>query len=154
NGDAVYASALGVTFRGLAFGPDNNLYGVSGPFANFIYRFCGPVSASCVAGAPLSSAGNKDGLFISFPSSVLALDFGPDGNLYVPTGNSILRFGPDGAPNPAPSGHLVGNVTPNNETLRLLKFAHPGFAPPPPTPSGLALFVADRTGRQLLRYDG
>ena len=63
--------------RGLAFGPDNNLYAVSYNDAK-VLRYSGATGAFIDTFVPSGSGG------LSTPSS---LTFGPDGNLYVPGGS-------------------------------------------------------------------
>jgi hypothetical protein len=98
NGDTgAFTSVFAPSIVGLSaddfiiIGPDGNIY-ISGQNSNNIARFDG------LTGAPLPAPGNSGADFVSTGSGGLAfpqgLAFGPDGDLYVASGNTnqILRY--------------------------------------------------------------
>ena len=75
--------------KGIAFGPDGNLYVASNGSPNALLKFNGATGAflaDLVPTAPMS--------FLGTP--IWGLTFGPDGNLYVSSGaaGNVLRFNP------------------------------------------------------------
>jgi streptogramin lyase len=82
--------------KSIVFGGDGNLY-VSGHSSNSILRYQGPLGAD--PGMPLPAPGQPGATFVAAGSGALAnpkeLLFGPDGNLYVASGDpnhAVLRF--------------------------------------------------------------
>ena len=80
------------------FGPDGNLY-VTNRYADSVSRYAGPLDAS--PGSPLPAPGQTDATFVPAGSGgldePLQLTFGPNGDLYVGSGNGrnqdqIVRF--------------------------------------------------------------
>jgi sugar lactone lactonase YvrE len=114
------------TPAGLTFGPDGNLY-VGNTQSGAVFRYCGPFNGSCSPGAPFGANGNaSDPTFVAQNVVVngSSIVFGPDGSLYVSSGQDVVRFcGPpptqappcsEGDPSPSSNGQVgvVGSYIP------------------------------------------
>jgi sugar lactone lactonase YvrE len=147
--------------RGIAFGPDGNLYvteqakDVTQQSQDMVFRFNGST------GAPLPAPGQSGAVFIPAGSGGLSkacdLAFGADGNLYVISGNTnqVLEYqGPAGS-SPGAFMKVFVSITngsgPNNLAfgpdgnlyVDLADGAIPGYTPPSPGSYG-----------SINRYDG
>src|SRR6185369_16322978 len=94
--------------NGLVFGPDGNLYvGTS----KSIDRYCGPRSLTCVpgfrAGFDSHVFGGTDARYSS-QRGLTDMVFGPDGNLYVEGGGTVVRICGPQNPRCTPGDQLPG----------------------------------------------